>query len=90
MTDKKNPAEVIEQELTKQIDEMDRRIDRGGMLSFVLVILAIFIAIYLFIDFFSITDDDSILHMQTQAELIERIDQLESRIQLLEGSESIQ
>lgn len=87
MTNKLKPAELIEKEISKQIDEMDKRIDRGGMLSLLLVVVAIFVLGYWVIDFFSITDEESVLTMQTQTELIERIDQLESRIKVLEAKE---
>lgn len=87
MNEKKNPAELFEQEISKQIDEMDKRIDRGGMISLILIVIALFVAGYWIIEFFSISRSNASLQYETQYDLIERIDQLESRIEILEQKE---
>ncbi|MBR7926836.1 hypothetical protein KBI51_01425 [Aerococcaceae bacterium zg-ZUI334] len=84
MKDKINHAEAMEKEISKQIDEIDKHLDRGGLLSLILVVVAIFVIGYWIIDFFRIRDDNPALSVQSQVELMERIDELEQRIETLE------
>ncbi|MBK0347234.1 hypothetical protein JDW15_01115 [Aerococcaceae bacterium zg-ZJ1578] len=84
MKDKINHAEAMEKEISKQIDEIDKHLDRGGLLSLILVVVAIFVIGYWVIDFFRIRDDNPALSVQSQVELMERIDELEQRIETLE------
>ncbi|MBD3949296.1 hypothetical protein I4Q36_04150 [Tuanshanicoccus lijuaniae] len=85
MRDKKNHAEAMEKEFSKQMDEIDKHLDRGGFLSLILVVVAIFVIGYWVIDFFRIRDHSPALSVQSQVELMERIDQLEERIETLES-----
>ncbi|MGO4937558.1 hypothetical protein ACTQ54_08050 [Fundicoccus sp. Sow4_H7] len=76
---------TIEQELSKQMDEIDRRIDRGGWFYMIIVILLLFIGIYVLITFFQIPSDERIDITEVQQPLIDRIESLESRIEFLEN-----
>lgn len=87
MEDKKVTTTKSEQGFSKQIEEIDKRIDRGGMISLILIVVAIFVIGYWTIDFLSLTDDHSTLNSEETVELYDRIEQLESRIAKLENAE---
>lgn len=84
MSEKRNHAEFIEQELTKQIDEFDRRLNRGGFLSLALVVIAIFIIGFWIISFFKGEEDNTTAHYYSQFELMEYIESLEDQIEELD------
>lgn len=80
MSEKRNHAEFIEQEITKQIDEFDKRFNRGGFLSLALVVIAIFIIGFWIISFFKDEEDKTTAYYYSQFELIEYIETLEAQI----------
>lgn len=83
MTDKKPSPVNIEQEISKQIEEFDKKVDRGGMLYLLIIVVVIFSLVFFLVDFFS-TNEDVPLMTESQTELVETLQQLESRIDQLE------
>ncbi|UUX33842.1 hypothetical protein [Fundicoccus culcitae] len=74
----------IEQELSKQMDEIDRRFDRGGWFYMIIVILLLFIGIYVLITYFQIPSDEREDINEAHQSLVDRVDSLESRLIELE------
>lgn len=70
----------IEEEINKRLDQIDKRFDRNGWFFIVVLVLTLFVAIYLFMNFFSVDNDQYV----TNSELTERIEQLEVKLQALE------
>lgn len=82
MSNSKN-TNNLEQEIAKQIQQIDRRLDRSGWFYLVGVLVIFFLLVYLTVTIFSIpTSEDK---STEQAVTEERIQNLESRVLELES-----
>ena len=78
----KNRKIAFEQEITKQIDQMDEKFDRSGWFYIIILISIVFISLALFMYMSnSVPDDQS----GTLEEMNQQIQSLEERIQNLES-----
>lgn len=87
MQDKKNTNVKIDQTISKQIDEIDKKLDRGGMISLIIIVIALLVIGYWVIDILSLDEDQTPLNDHATAELVERVEMLESRVAELEEAE---
>lgn len=85
MTQKKNPAVIIEQEISKQIDEFDKKVDRGGFVYLLLIVLVLFLLVFWLVESFSISDRDNMIADDNEAGLYQRIEELEQSVTDLEA-----
>lgn len=77
-SDKRNKK--IEEEISKQMDQIDRKFDRGGWFYMMIVILLLFVGVYVLIDWFRIPADERNYNDEAHQSLVERVDELESRL----------
>lgn len=82
-TNKPNPTDKIEQEFTKQIDQIDKRLDRGGMIYFIPILILLFIGAFWLIDTFSLRGNEKTI-LEDQTQLVQTIEDLENRVSQLE------
>ena len=87
MQDKKNTNAKLDEAFSKQIDEIDKRLDRGGMISLMIIVIAFLIIGYWMIEILSLNDDQTTLSDDATMELVERVEMLESRVAELEAAE---
>ena len=87
MQDNKNTNAKLDQAFSKQIDEIDKRLDRGGMISLMIIVIAFLIIGYWMIEILSLNDDQTTLSDDATMELVERVEMLESRVAELEAAE---
>lgn len=87
MQDNKNTNNKLDQSISKQIDEFDKKLDRGGMISLMIIVIAFLVIGYWIIEFLSLNDDQTTLNDNATAELVERVEMLESRVAELEAAE---
>ena len=73
---------TIEEEIKKQLNEINRHVDRTGWPFLISGIFILFIVTYLIISFFGINTNDS--PNSSNNDLQKQVQQLESRIQKLE------
>lgn len=74
----------LEQEISKQIQQIDRRLDRSGWFYLVGVLVIFFLLVYLTVTVFRIPTSEE--QSTEQASIESRIEDLESRIFELESS----
>ncbi|MRI82031.1 hypothetical protein GIY11_08445 [Aerococcaceae bacterium DSM 109653] len=82
MSNSKN-TNNLEQEIAKQIQQIDRRLDRSGWFYLVGVLVIFFLLVYLTVTIFSIPTGEEASTEQAVTE--ERIQNLESRVLELES-----
>lgn len=82
MSNSKN-TNNLEQEIAKQIQQIDRRLDRSGWFYLVGVLVIFFLLVYLTVTIFSIPTSEE--KSTEQAVTEERIQNLESRVLKLES-----
>lgn len=82
MSNSKN-TNNLEQEIAKQIQQIDRRLDRSGWFYLVGVLVIFFLLVYLTVTIFSIPTSEE--KSTEQAVTEERIQNLESRVLELES-----
>ena len=82
MSNSKN-TNNLEQEIAKQIQQIDRRLDRSGWFYLVGVLVIFFLLVYLTVTIFSIPTSEE--ESTEQAVTEERIQNLESRVLELES-----
>lgn len=87
MQDNKNTNAKLDEAFSKQIDEIDKRLDRGGMISLMIIVIAFLIIGYWMIEILSLNDDQTTLSDDATMELVERVEMLESRVAELEAAE---
>lgn len=90
MNHKQPISQQIEQEISRQLKEFDRRLDRTGWLSVVLVIVLLFIFLALIMSFFQDEDGETMYYQSTYdyiEELEQRIDSLELEIEQLKANQ---
>lgn len=88
MTEQNNNfSKQIEEEIQKQLGEVDRRIDRGGWPSLLSIIVALFAGLYLITYWLSPDDEVNVTYEDRAASYESRIEELESRIEVLEEAE---
>lgn len=87
MQDNKNTNAKLDQAFSKQIDEIDKRLDRGGMISLMIIVICFLIIGYWMIEILSLNDDQTTLSDDATMELVERVEMLESRVAELEAAE---
>ncbi len=88
MTEQNNNfSKQIEEEIQKQLGEVDRRIDRGGWPSLLIIIVALFAGLYLITYWLSPEDDVNVTYEDRAASYESKIEELESRIEVLEEAE---
>ncbi|MHA3225638.1 hypothetical protein ACV7JQ_06805 [Globicatella sulfidifaciens] len=87
MQDNKNTNAKLDQAFSKQIDEIDKRLDRGGMISLMIIVIAFLIIGYWMIEILSLNEDRTTLSDDATMELVERVEILESRVAELEAAE---
>ncbi|MBG9984023.1 hypothetical protein HYO62_03865 [Aerococcaceae bacterium DSM 111022] len=88
MTEQNNNfSKQIEEEIQKQLGEVDRRIDRGGWPSLLIIIVALFAGLYLITYWLSPDDEVNVTYEDRAASYESRIEELESRIEVLEEAE---
>ena len=87
MQDNKNTNAKLDQAFSKQIDEIDKRLDRGGMISLMIIVIGFLIIGYWMIEILSLNDDQTTLSDDATMELVERVEMLESRVAELEAAE---
>lgn len=83
MSNSKNPYN-LEQEISKQIQQIDRRLDRSGWFYLIGVLVIFFLLVYLTVTIFRIPTSEE--QSNEQASVESRIENLESRIFELESS----
>ncbi|MGO4938455.1 hypothetical protein ACTQ45_00330 [Fundicoccus sp. Sow4_D5] len=83
MSNSKN-TNNLEQEISKQIQQIDRRLDRSGWFYLVGVLVIFFLLVYLTVTVFRIPTSEE--QSTEQASVESRIEDLESRIFELESS----
>lgn len=74
----------LEQEISKQIQQIDRRLDRSGWFYLVGVLVVLFLLVYLTVTVFSIPTSEE--QSTDQASIETRVENLEARILELESS----
>lgn len=77
------PSSKLEEELSKQIDQIDRKLDRSGWLYLVVVLAIFFLLVYLSINLFRIPTTE--YESSDLSSFEERIESLESRVIELES-----
>lgn len=90
MNHKQPISQQIEQEISRQLKEFDRRLDRTGWLSVVLVIVLLFIFLALIMSFLQDEDGETMYYQSTYdyiEELEQRIDSLELEIEQLKANQ---
>lgn len=90
MTEQNNNfSKQIEEEIQKQLGEVDRRIDRGGWPSLLIIILALFAGLYLITYWLNPDDNDNVnvTYEERAASYESKLEDLESRIEELEQAE---
>lgn len=88
MTEQNNNfSKQIEEEIQKQLGEVDRRIDRGGWPSLLIIIVALFAGLYLITYWLSPDDEVNVTYEDRAASYESKIEELESRIEVLEEAE---
>lgn len=83
MSNKRHSADKIEQEITKQIDQIDQRLDRGGMIYFIPLLILLFIGAFWLIDIFSLRGNNKVV-IEDQTQLIQTVEDLKTRVNQLE------
>lgn len=87
MQDNKNTNAKLDQAFSKQIDEIDKRLDRGGMISLMIIVIGFLIIGYWMIEILSLNDEQTTFIDDATMELVERVEMLESRVAELEAAE---
>lgn len=87
MQDNKNTNAKLDQAFSKQIDEIDKRLDRGGMISLMIIVIGFLIIGYWMIEILSLNDEQTTFNDDAKMELVERVEMLESRVAELEAAE---
>lgn len=88
MTNKNNNySKQIEEEIQKQLNEVDRHVDRGGWSSLLVIILVLFVALYFITQILTPDNDISFTYEDRVTTLEKTVEKLESRIEVLEQSE---
>ncbi|MBG9988956.1 hypothetical protein HZY88_08215 [Aerococcaceae bacterium DSM 111176] len=90
MTEQNNNfSKQIEEEIQKQLGEVDRRIDRGGWPSLLIIILALFAGLYLITYWLNPDDGDNVnvTYEERAASYESKLEELENRIEELEQAE---
>lgn len=87
MQDNKNTNAKLDQAFSKQIDEIDKRLDRGGMISLMIIVIGFLIIGYWMIEILSLNDEQTTFNDDATIELVERVEILESRVAELEAAE---
>ncbi len=87
MQDNKNTNAKLDQAFSKQIDEIDKRLDRGGMISLMIIVIGFLIIGYWMIEILSLNDEQTTFNDDATMELVERVEILESRVAELEAAE---
>ncbi|HJF17108.1 MAG TPA: hypothetical protein K8V19_05635 [Globicatella sulfidifaciens] len=87
MQDNKNTNAKLDQAFSKQIDEIDKRLDRGGMISLMIIVIGFLIIGYWMIEILSLNDEQTTFNDDATMELVERVEMLESRVAELEAAE---
>ena len=87
MQDNKNTNAKLDQAFSKQIDEIDKRLDRGGMISLMIIVIGFLIIGYWMIEILSLNDERTTFNDDATMELVERVEMLESRVAELEAAE---
>lgn len=87
MQDNKNTNAKLDQAFSKQIDEIDKRLDRGGMISLMIIVIGFLIIGYWMIEILSLNDEQTTFNDDATIELVERVEMLESRVAELEAAE---
>ncbi|WPC08722.1 hypothetical protein [Globicatella sp. PHS-GS-PNBC-21-1553] len=87
MQDNKNTNAKLDQAFSKQIDEIDKRLDRGGMISLMIIVIGFLIIGYWMIEILSLNDEQTTFNDEATMELVERVEMLESRVAELEAAE---
>ena len=87
MQDNKNTNAKLDQAFSKQIDEIDKRLDRGGMISLMIIVICFLIIGYWMIEILSLNDEQTTFNDDATMELVERVEMLESRVAELEAAE---
>lgn len=72
----------LEQEISKQIEILDRRFDRNGWFFLVILLIIFFMLVYLFMQVFQVPSNDENI---SWSEVTEQISSLEERIEHLEN-----
>lgn len=76
----------LEDEIAKQVDQLDQRLDRNNWLFLVILLVFVFVTIYFVTNTFG-SQELTLDQASQQAELLERIEALESRVEVLEGGQ---
>ncbi|AXY24826.1 hypothetical protein CL176_01665 [Suicoccus acidiformans] len=76
----------LEDEIAKQVDQLDQRLDRNNWLFLVVLLVFVFVTIYFVTNIFG-SQELTLDQASQQAELLERIEALESRVEVLEGGQ---
>lgn len=76
----------LEDEIAKQVDQLDQRLDRNNWLFLVVLLVFVFVTIYFVTNTFG-SQELTLDQASQQAELLERIEALESRVEVLEGGQ---
>lgn len=90
MTEQNNNfSKQIEEEIQKQLGEVDRRIDRGGWPSLLIIIVALFAGLYLITYWLNPDDGDNVnvTYEERAASYESKLEELENRIEELEQAE---
>ena len=87
MQDNKNTNAKLDEAFSKQIDEIDKRLDRGGMISLMIIVIGFLIIGYWMIEILSLNDEQTTFNDDATMELVERVEMLESRVAELEAAE---
>ncbi|MBG9981669.1 hypothetical protein HZY86_00920 [Aerococcaceae bacterium DSM 111020] len=82
-----NYSKQIEEEIQKQLNEVDRRVDRGGWPSLLIIIVLLFLGLYLITTFIFPDNSASITYEDRAESLEQQIESLETRIEQLENNE---
>ena len=72
----------IEQEIRRQMEEMDKRLDRSGWLYLVLALVALFIFLYFFMVLNPSSDE---AYDSSYQALVEQVDQLDNQVESLQN-----
>ncbi len=75
-------SNMIEEEISKQLKEFDKRVDRTGWPLLIVGVIALFLLVYLFSTVFSFPTNEE--YTDSQQALTQRIADLEERVEYLE------
>ncbi len=73
---------VIEEEISKQLKEFDKQVDRTGWPLLIVGVIVLFLLVYLFTTVFSFPTNEE--YIDSQHALTQRIEVLEERVEYLE------